>query len=124
MDPVRRDAAARLRRIARDARNPDPAARADNRTSMCDARIALCIALGVLDEDIDPASGYNLSRAAYERARASWRRHVEMHGFSEQYDRPRYEAAFGSWAARRPQFTNGDDWLAGLLKPEPEGTQI
>ncbi|HZP49650.1 hypothetical protein [Actinocrinis sp.] len=101
----------------------DPVAAADNRTSMCDARIALCIALGVPAEDIDPASGYDLSRATYESVRASWRRHVEMHGFSEQYDRPRYEAAFGSWASRRPQFTNGDDWLAGVLKPEPEGTQ-
>lgn len=88
---------------------------------MNDARAALCIALGVPADDIDPASGHNLTRASYESVRASWRRQVEMHGFSEQYDRPAYESAFGYWAARRPQFTDGDNWLAGLVKPEPEG---
>jgi len=121
MDSPRRDAAARIRRIALNARHPDPVLRADNRTSVCDARAALCIAQGVPLDQIDPASGYDLTRAAYESVRTSWRRHVQMHGFSEEYDRPDYEAAFGYWAARRPQFTDGDDWLAGLLKPETEG---
>lgn len=100
----------------------DPVARADNRTSMNDARTALCIALGVPLDDIDPASGHDLTRRSYESVRQSWRDQVAMHGFSEQYDRPRYEAAFGYWAARRPQFTD-DDWLASLAKrlDDPEG---
>lgn len=113
------DLAARARQRMRSLANPDkyrhdPVAAADNRTSMNDARTALCIALGVPIEDIDPASGHNLTRASYERVRASWRGHVGQFGFSEQYDRPRFEAAYGFWAARRPEFTAGDDWLSGV----------
>ena len=36
------------------------------------------------------------------------------------HDQPqdaRYENAFTRWAARRPEFTAGDDWLAGVHKP-------
>lgn len=110
-------ATARLLRVASQARSDDPVLRADGRTSVADARAALCVAQGVPLEDIDAASGHDLSRSAYEDVRLSWRRHVEMHGFSEEYDRPRYENAFTRWAARRPEFTAGDDWLAGVHKP-------
>jgi len=123
VDPLRADAAARVRRIALGARHPDPAVRADVRAALADARTALCIARGVALDEIDPASGHDLSRAAYENARASWRRHVAMHGFSDEYDRPAYEAAFDWWSARRPQYTGGDDWLAEIHKPELEGAQ-
>ena len=98
MDPLRADAAARVRRIALGARHPDPAVRADVRAALADARTALCIARGVALDEIDPASGHDLSRAAYE-------------------------AAFDWWSARRPQYTGGDDWLAEIHKPELEGAQ-
>lgn len=124
MDPV---AHARLRMLALadpGLRHAGPVAAADLRTSMDDARAALCIAQGVPFGDIDPASGHNLTRAAYEAARAEWRQRVGEYGFSEQYDRPRYQAARDRWERRRPQFTDGDDWLAGLIKPdETTGTE-
>ncbi len=93
MDPV---TCARLRMLALGdpgLRHTDPVAAADLRTSMDDARAALCIAQGVPLGDIDPASGHNLSRAAYETARSEWRARVAEDGFSEQYDRARYLAA-------------------------------
>ena len=121
MSAAVRLATARLLRVADQARREDPVLRADGRTSVADARAALCIAQGVPVDEIDPASGHDLSRSAYEDVRLSWRRQVAMHGFSEQYDRPRLESAVGWWTARRPQFTAGDDWLAGVHKPEPEG---
>lgn len=118
--PVRA-ATTRLLRVADQARRSDPVLRADGRTSVADARAALCIAQGMPVDEIDPASGHDLTRRAYEDVRLSWRRYVEMHGFSEEYDRPRYEAAFAWWAARRPDLTAGDDWLASIHKPQTEG---
>lgn len=85
---------------------------ADQRTSMADARIALCLKQGVAMDDIDPSSGYNHSRPAYDRARASWVGLIEQHGFSEFYDREPMEKAYANWTAHRPQFTAGDEWLA------------
>lgn len=129
MDPVVRDAAARIRHIANGywrggIKATDPVERADIRTSLADARAALCIAQGVPIEDIDPASGCNLSRAAYERSRASWRWNATMHGLDDdglsEFFARLHDEVFAYWAARRPQFTDGDDWLAGIHKPEPE----
>jgi len=124
MDRAVRDAAALIRRYANgNTRDADPVARADARTSMADARTALCFAKGVAIEDIDPASGYEWSAAAYERARDSWRWHVGQHGLSD-YTRPWLEEAVAKWLARRPDLADGDDWLAGVAKPEDdsEGT--
>lgn len=106
-------------------RRTDPVAFADNRTAMNDARTALCIALGVPLDEIDPASGHNMTRAAYERSRESWRWNAAMHGLTadgltDWYARA-HEEMFAYWAARRPQYTAGDDWIAGILKPETDG---
>ncbi|MFI7315455.1 hypothetical protein [Streptomyces venezuelae] len=97
--------------IYRIANSADP----DRATSMADARIALCLESGVPMEDIDPASGYNHSRSAYERSRASWVDLVRQHGACEFYTVPDIERARAHWAEKRPQFVEGDDWLtAGL----------
>ncbi|MCQ8831814.1 hypothetical protein [Streptomyces malaysiensis] len=95
----------------------DPVAEADRHGAMADARIALCIANGVAIDDIDPSSGYDLSRRAYDEVRQSWREMVEQHGFNELYDRPRYEKAHAFWVERRPEFTAGDNWLEGIYEP-------
>lgn len=47
-----------LMRAAPDPRALDPITYADRRTSLADARTALCIAIGVSIEHIDPASGH------------------------------------------------------------------
>jgi len=79
----------------------------DRRTSLADLRIALCLELGVDMADIDPARGTNVSRAAYEKARHSWRRHAsEEPNFPERM----YREARANWLARRPDWD--DDWLA------------
>lgn len=83
----------------------------DNRTSMADARIALCVARGVDLGDIDPATGYDCSRAAYDESRRSWVLHVKEWGLSEVYDRPHLDRAIANWTHRRPEFIAGDDWL-------------
>jgi hypothetical protein len=84
----------------------------DKRTSMADSRIALCIAGGVDMDDIDPASGYNHSRAAYDRCRDSWVWNIKQHGFSDIYDGPAIARAIANWTTHRPDFIEGDDWLA------------
>lgn len=89
----------------------------EQRTSMNDARIALCAAMGVDLEDIDPSSGHDLSRAGYESVRESWRWNIRMHGWDEWYERHLNEA-LANWRERRPEFVDGDDWLAGLRKED------
>lgn len=84
----------------------------DKRTSMADARIALNIARGVDTDDIDPSTGYDHSRAAYDESRHSWVWNIKQHGFSDTYDRPHLERHRANWAAHRPNFIAGDDWLA------------
>lgn len=120
---------ARLRMLSLakpELRRIDPVAAADNRTAMCDARAALCIALGVPLDEIDPSSGHDLTRRAYESVRASWRWNAGMHGLDEDggltdWFARVHDEALAWWAARRPEFTDGDDWLAGIHKPETEG---
>lgn len=65
-------------------------------------------------DDIDPASGYNYSRDAYDRCRASWVLFIRDNGWSAFYDRPGIglERAIANWAEHRPEFLAGDDWLA------------
>ncbi|MFF8458792.1 hypothetical protein ACF06T_30155 [Streptomyces albidoflavus] len=88
----------------------------EKRTNNNDARIALCIALGVDLADIDPTTGHNKSQAAYETSRTSWVRHIAMWGFSEHYDRPRLDKARASWSSWNPAYIEGDDWLAAGRK--------
>lgn len=123
--PVRA-ATARLLCVADQARRLDPVLRADGRTSVADARAALCLAQGVPLDEIDPASGHDLTRRAYESVRASWRWNAGMHGLDEDggltdWFARVHDEALAWWAARRPEFTDGDDWLAGIHKPETEG---
>ncbi|MGW9371210.1 hypothetical protein ACWGVR_14505 [Streptomyces xanthophaeus] len=105
---------------ATGGRSLDPVYNADRKTSMDDARIALSIAKGVPINDIDPGGGYALTHHAYLAARRSWREQVEGHGWSEYYDRPAYEEAYAYWVERRPEFTDGDDWVADLIPTSPE----
>ncbi|NED79630.1 hypothetical protein G3I76_05915, partial [Streptomyces sp. SID11233] len=80
-------------------------------TSLADARTGICLAAGANPADVDPATGYNLSRHAYETARASWLAHIEHHGLTA-HRRLRLDQACNLWAARRPRFVAGDDWTA------------
>lgn len=114
---LRRIAAARIRATAlhREERAKlTPEQVADRMTSLADARIALCVAQGNSLDDIDPASGYSLSRESYEHVRQSWRNQAKQPGWNECY-RPGLEKAITFWSERRPEFTRGDDWLAGLV---------
>lgn len=103
------------------ARNRDTlttVAGVEQRTSMNDARIALCAAMGVDLDDLDPSSGHNLTRAAYESVRESWRWNIQMHGWNEWYEKNLAEAV-AWWHERRPEFVEGDDWLAGIRTDDP-----
>jgi hypothetical protein len=114
---LRRIAAARIRATAlhREERAKlTPEQVADRKTSMADARIALCVAQGNSLDDIDSASGYSLSRESYEHVRQSWRNQAKQPGWNECY-RPDLEKAIAYWSERRPEFTDGDDWLDGLV---------
>ncbi|MEU0739235.1 hypothetical protein [Streptomyces sp. NPDC006134] len=86
----------------------------DRRTSLADARIALCLESGVAIDDIDPASGYNHSRAAYDRARASWIDLIRHHGASSNYEVRDIERARARWVEVRPEYVT-DDWLTAAL---------
>lgn len=114
------NAASLIRRLAispREQRNEGwtPAQIVDHRTAMADARIALCAAMGNSLDDIDPASGYSMSQASYDNARDSWVRQIKYHGFNAAYDRARLREALAFWVERRPQYLDGDDWLAAGL---------
>ncbi|WP_433513714.1 hypothetical protein ACQP2T_60890 [Nonomuraea sp. CA-143628] len=94
-------------------RDHDPVREADRRTSMNDARTALCLAMGVAEKDIDPASGRDYSAEAYERVRASWQDYARHHGLSRFYDGPAYQQAIDGWRARRPDLV-ADGWVGPL----------
>lgn len=109
-------AAALIRHYA-DSSDPD------KRTSMADARIARCTATSVDLDDIDPASGHDYSRGAYDRVRASWVLHIRDNGWSDFHDKHSRldpEQAYANWVAHRPQFTAGDDWLAAGIAAHRE----
>jgi len=84
----------------------------DHATAMADARTALCLATGVDIEDIDPASGHDISRRSYERSRQSWIDHIKQEGLSYFYVRPDLDKVMARWTERRPEYTAGDDWAA------------
>lgn len=114
---LRRIATARIRAVAlhREERTKlTPEQIADRMTSLADARIALCAAQGNSLNDIDPSSGYSLSRESYEHMRQSWRNQAKQPGWSESL-RPDLEKVIAFWAERRPEFTQGDNWLKGLV---------
>ncbi|RSS32279.1 hypothetical protein [Streptomyces sp. WAC08241] len=92
-----------------------PAQIADRRTSLADAHTALCILRGNTSDDIDPARGYSLTRQSYEHQRRSWISYIKLQGFSTAYDLEPLRKAVAYWEERRPQFADGDDWLAAGL---------
>jgi hypothetical protein len=95
----------------------------DKRTSLADARIALCLARGVAMDDIDPSMGYDYSRAAYDESRRSWVLFIRDEGWSDFYDKQgRFDPApaYDNWSMRRPHFTAGDDWLAAGIAAHRE----
>lgn len=105
-----RDPASLVRYYADRADDPD------NCTSMADARIALCVARGVALDDIDPATGYNRSREAYDRCRESWVWNITQHGYSRVYEGDGLDRAVANWTVHRPDFIAGDDWLKAATK--------
>lgn len=94
-------------------RDLDPVMEADRRTSMNDARTALCLALGIAEQDIDPTSGHDYSAESYESVRASWQDLARSHGLSRFYDGPAYRQVIDDWRARRPDLVAGD-WVGPL----------
>jgi hypothetical protein len=112
------EARLRIMRLARQRDTLKTVAGVDQRTSINDAHIALCIAMGRDLDDIDPTSGSDLTRQAYEAVRHSWRWNIQMHGLNDWYERNLNEV-LARWRERRPEFVDGDDWddwLAGLPK--------
>ncbi|WP_307624391.1 hypothetical protein [Streptomyces sp. V3I7] len=96
-----------------------PICEADRLTSMADARTAVALAAGVAVEDIDRASGYDHSRAAYDGVRSSWIDLIRQHGASEFHDVRDIERARALWLQKRPQFVE-DDWLTEALAAHEE----
>ncbi|MCX4911835.1 hypothetical protein [Streptomyces sp. NBC_00878] len=92
----------------------------DRRTSLADAQIALSAARGVSLDDIDPFSGYSTSRRAYGAVRHSWISLIKFHGFNDGYDQQPLDEALAWWAERRPQYLDGDDWLAAGMAAHRE----
>lgn len=85
----------------------------DAGTSLADARTAHALARGVAVADIDPATGHDLSRPAYERVRAGWQQ-AAADGELCPHMRRGYEATRARWAAARPDWVAADgDWLTG-----------
>ena len=117
-DKATTEARLRIMRLARQRDTLTTVEGVEQRTSVNDARIALCIAMGRSFDDIDATSGHDLSREAYEDVRKSWRWNIEMHGWTEWWERNLNEA-LAWWRERRPEFVDGDDWLAGILKEDP-----
>lgn len=113
---LRNAAAARLRAAALPGSEErvklTPEQIVDRRTSLADAQIALCVAREVPLDDIDPFSGYSMTRSAYDAARHSWISLIKFHGFNDDYDQQPLGEALAWWAERRPQYLAGDDWLA------------
>lgn len=96
-------ARARVRLVTLDRTVPDA------RTSLADARTALCLARGVPLSDIDPATGHDLTRRAYRVAVREWRQ-VLADGPLSDYMRHGYQQARAYWAARRPEYLADGDW--------------
>lgn len=118
MRDMAKGARLRMMRLARQRDTLRTVEGVEQRTSMNDARIALCIALGRNLDDIDATSGHSLSRESYESVRQSWRWNIQMHGWNEWYEQGLAEA-LAWWRERRPDFVDGDDWLAGIAKEDP-----
>lgn len=119
-DPIAKEARLRIMRLACQRDTLKTVGGVEQRTSVNDARIALCIALGVDVDDIDPTSGCDLTRGAYENVRHSWRWNIQMHGWNDWWERNLNEA-LAWWRERRPEFVDGDDWddwLAGIIKED------
>lgn len=110
-----KEARLRIMRLARQRDTLKTVEGVEQRTSVSDARIALCIALGRDFDDIDPASGHDLSREAYENVRKSWRWNIQMHGWNGWWERNLSESLTW-WRKRRPDFVDGDDWKEWLAE--------
>lgn len=110
-DQMRTRARLRMFSLNRGRQDLRTVAGVEQRTSMDDARIALCVATGVDLDDINPSSGHDMSRRAYESSRKSWVGHIAMFGYSEFYDGPHLAKALDNWTAWNPEYTDGDDWL-------------
>lgn len=120
---LRNIAAARIRAAAvhrEELAKLTPEQVADRKTSMADARIALCAAQGTALDDIDASSGYSMSRSSYGSVRHSWISSMRYHGFNDEYDREALDKALAFWAERRPQYLDGDDWLAAGMAAHRE----
>ncbi|WP_405673185.1 hypothetical protein [Streptomyces sp. NBC_01530] len=117
-DKATKEARLRMMRLARQRDTLKTVEGVEQRTSMNDARIALCVAMGRSLDDIDATSGHDLSRESYESVRKSWRWNIQMHDWDEWYERGLAEALTW-WRERRPEFVDGDDWddwLDGLSR--------
>lgn len=81
----------------------------DRWASLADLRALACIRAGADLDDIDPATGHELTRRAYLVSRASWVEYVATHGLND-YTRPACRAARDYWAERRPGYLVECPW--------------
>lgn len=97
MHPAAREIAARLRV-------------SDSEEERNQLRRELCLAMGIHPDDIDPNTGHNISRAAYERVRAEWR---DLYAKNRGSDRTKtnLRLARHQWETRRPEWTREDPWV-------------
>lgn len=96
-----------------DQRSMSAVELADIRTSLADARTALCVARGVALDDIDPATGHDLSFRAYLEVQRGWASVLEVSGSAHL--RRGASQARSIWAVKRPRYV-GSDW--GLVSAD------
>lgn len=81
----------------------------DRRTALADLRAALCLHTGVDIDDIDPASGHDMSLRSYLSVRSQWERHIREWGLDE-YMRAGQQRTLAAWGRRRPQYLTAYPW--------------
>lgn len=90
----------------------------DRRTSLADLRTALCLHTGVDIDDIDPASGHDLSLSSYLTVRAQWESHIKEYELSAHTEAG-HARALAKWRRRRPEYLTEHPWPT----PEQEGAE-
>ena len=82
----------------------------------------LCRVRGVAEQDIS-ADGYDISQCAYEHVRDRWIEEVST-PWASDWVLDGARKAHARWVEHRPDLAEGDDWLAGVAKPETDALSL